>query len=902
MTACKDSQATSGKKAVSATLAGVLAVGLVPAVALADEAVEVTEEDGITERNTTAEAIMNGTIVLKAGQTAGQEFPASAAPNNYLVPTGVQPQGTTGASNQVKDLGTGNGWFYVPVSASGANTNFVDQDGKALKLDWANKVAADAVPSDGIDAGEWALVAAVTASGDAVVKQALTFTAQATSLANATLYEVKADATDFSDTTFTYDGAAWAFGAAEGDLNLVLDGKKLASGTDYTAKIYNSQGVDITATGPKYAGTYRVVIDGVASSAYAGDKQIEKSLTIAPLNLSSAKVYYKAQQVPTTGAVTEGSILADTTTVNDLTLEDLGLAVGTAPNIDYYIQPSSLTTKTVGGYAVTFTPDIPSTADNAAALAGSFTGTASGTLYVTSEADLAATNFEFDGTEIGKTGADDITIDYSAKKPTAPIYNKWDSSLIEVTDAAGEALDSSVYTIQVLDSEGNDVGVAGLANKGSYKLSVVIDPANTDPAYAFAGKSATMDVTVTYGEVKGANIAFTADGKLLDGATPSVEYTGSPIVIGTNVKFDGKDVPASEYTVAITKDGKAVDQVLDAGTYTITVKSDKYSFEAAGNVITLTVSPMAVTPVDAKDSVKVNYSGTTYPTLFYTGSDIAPTFTFENADGDKVEVPADSYSMSYEYAEKQGDAATGPFKAVDAINEAGTYKVTLADASNKDNYSVQASTPNPFILVVNDGDVFIDVPADAWYSTPVYKAVELDYMNGYAWSQTFGPNDRITRGQVACVLYNMAGGNDLEFNPGYDENKGVVTGFSDVDGHMYYAKPIAWAKQMGVINGFAGTDQFGPDQNITREQFAAMLANYAKKAGKFTDVDVAAVLASMPDGSAVSDWARESVAWAVQAKVMGNGGVIDPMNQISRAETAAMAVNYQPERPDTIIK
>ncbi len=328
-------------------------------------------------------------------------------------------------------------------------------------------MAADAVPSDGIDAGEWALVAAVTASGDAVVKQALTFTAQATSLANATLYEVKADATDFSDTTFTYDGAAWAFGAAEGDLNLVLDGKKLASGTDYTAKIYNSQGVDITATGPKYAGTYRVVIDGVASSAYAGDKQIEKSLTIAPLNLSSAKVYYKAQQVPTTGAVTEGSILADTTTVNDLTLEDLGLAVGTAPNIDYYIQPSSLTTKTVGGYAVTFTPDIPSTADNAAALAGSFTGTASGTLYVTSEADLAATNFEFDGAEIGKTGADDITIDYSAKKPTAPTYNKWDSSLIEVTDAAGEALDSSVYTIQVLDSEGNDVGVAGLPSRAS---------------------------------------------------------------------------------------------------------------------------------------------------------------------------------------------------------------------------------------------------------------------------------------------------------------------------------------------------------------------------------------------------------------------------------------------------
>ena len=65
MTACKDSQATSGKKAVSATLAGVLAVGLVPAVALADEAVEVTEEDGITELNATIGQEFNGGTISK---------------------------------------------------------------------------------------------------------------------------------------------------------------------------------------------------------------------------------------------------------------------------------------------------------------------------------------------------------------------------------------------------------------------------------------------------------------------------------------------------------------------------------------------------------------------------------------------------------------------------------------------------------------------------------------------------------------------------------------------------------------------------------------------------------------------------------------------------------------------
>ena len=81
MTACKDSQATSGKKAVSATLAGVLAVGLVPAVALADEAVEVTEEDGITERVVDAAAAFSEGKVTEASLDGAA---AAAVPSTGL--------------------------------------------------------------------------------------------------------------------------------------------------------------------------------------------------------------------------------------------------------------------------------------------------------------------------------------------------------------------------------------------------------------------------------------------------------------------------------------------------------------------------------------------------------------------------------------------------------------------------------------------------------------------------------------------------------------------------------------------------------------------------------------------------------------------------------------------------
>ena len=80
-----------------------------------------------------------------------------------------------------------------------------------------------------------------------------------------------------------------------------------------------------------------------------------------------------------------------------------------------------------------------------------------------------------------------------------------------------------------------------------------------------------------------------------------------------------------------------------------------------------------------------------------------------------------------------------------------------------------------------------------------------------------------------------------------------------------------------------------------------MLANYAKVLGDFEAVDVDATFASFPDGSAVSDWAKESVAWAAANKVMGNGGVLNPSSVITRAEVAAMAVNYQPEKIDSIL-
>ena len=75
-----------------------------------------------------------------------------------------------------------------------------------------------------------------------------------------------------------------------------------------------------------------------------------------------------------------------------------------------------------------------------------------------------------------------------------------------------------------------------------------------------------------------------------------------------------------------------------------------------------------------------------------------------------------------------------------------------------------------------------------------------------------------------------------------------------------------------------------------------MLANYAKALRSYDAVeDVEGVLGAFSDGTSVSDWAKAEVAWAAQNKIMGNGGYLAPQDQITRAEAAAMTVNFVQE-------
>ena len=171
---------------------------------------------------------------------------------------------------------------------------------------------------------------------------------------------------------------------------------------------------------------------------------------------------------------------------------------------------------------------------------------------------------------------------------------------------------------------------------------------------------------------------------------------------------------------------------------------------------------------------------------------------------------------------------------------------------------------------------------DEWFYEAVMRAAGLGLFSGYG-NGDFGPNDKITRGQVAVVLWNMTG------RPPIDEG---TTQFPDVEAGTYYADAVAWARTKGVVSGYKD-GRFGPNDPVTREQLAAMLANYAREVAGIEVSGSASDYEGMKDAGSVSPWAVSSVGWCFGSEIMSGteDGYVNPQGNATRAEAATILVS-----------
>lgn len=182
-------------------------------------------------------------------------------------------------------------------------------------------------------------------------------------------------------------------------------------------------------------------------------------------------------------------------------------------------------------------------------------------------------------------------------------------------------------------------------------------------------------------------------------------------------------------------------------------------------------------------------------------------------------------------------------------------------------------------------NIFADVNTGSWQYDVVKYVYDNNIMRGKGTNSNglvqFDPDGNITRAEFVTVLHNM-------------ENKPAVSyknTFKDVYKDKWYTNPIIWAYNNDIVAGSG--KYFGTHENITREQLAQMLYNYAKFKGYKCKIDIGA-LAGYTDGMIISSWAKNAMNWAVTQGIMkGKGLRLDPKGAATRAECAAMIRNFK---------
>ncbi len=185
-----------------------------------------------------------------------------------------------------------------------------------------------------------------------------------------------------------------------------------------------------------------------------------------------------------------------------------------------------------------------------------------------------------------------------------------------------------------------------------------------------------------------------------------------------------------------------------------------------------------------------------------------------------------------------------------------------------------------YLLAKAPKSTFKDVATDSWYFNAVNYVTEKGIMSGVS-QDTFGPNESLTRGMIAQMLYTMEG-----------KPEAGAPAFADVAADAWYAKAVAWVNEKGIINGVSET-AFAPEDALTREQLALILNNYAKMK-EYKAEDKGVDLKSYADYDSISAWALDGMNWAVNAGLISSKGenTLAPTDYATRAEVATILMKF----------
>ena len=430
---------------------------------------------------------------------------------------------------------------------------------------------------------------------------------------------------------------------------------------------------------------------------------------------------------------------------------------------------------------------------------------------------------------------------------------------IMVKDAAGNEARVFIDGYITKDTEvenavvGNLVEAVGLA---SYDNTFVLSDGK--PVYPRIRIRNRADVVCTAGEtpVETWSITYVTDGGTINGEYPTTYTKGTVTVLPTDVTKDGYTF-LGWFNAAEGGDKVTQIEATETGNKTFyaywqknetPVKTWSITYVADGGVIngsyptsyvegTVTVLPTNVT--------KPGYTFLGWFTAYSGGvqvKQIEATETGEKtfyARWQKTVLPPPPVTPGTPVTPARPAAPVGlPFADVSGsdwfYNDVRyVYEKGIMDGTGIDRFSPNAPLTRAMIVTilyrmagspsVSGSSDFTDVAAGKWFAKAVAWAAANGIVNGYG-SGLFGPNDPVTREQLAAILYRYAvyGGMTAVT---LEENLGSFADTAQLS--AYAIQAMNWAVGQGLING-SGSNLV-PKAQATRAQVAAIIHRYLER-------------------------------------------------------------------------
>ena len=457
----------------------------------------------------------------------------------------------------------------------------------------------------------------------------------------------------------------------------------------------------------------------------------------------------------------------------------------------------------------------------------------------------------------------------------APKSNDAGVSSVTVAGVEATAGENNTYTVTL--PYGTDV------TAGSFVI-VTSDAGATVGALTNEGNVWTFTVTAEDGvtsKTYTVTVSFTEAPKSNDANVNSVTVAGVEATAGENNTYTvtlpyGTDVTAGSFVIVTSDAGATVGALTNEGnvwTFTVTaedrVTSKTYtvtvSFTEAPKSNDAGVSSITVAGFKAVAGANNSYTVTVpYGTVVKTGSFVIVTrhpratvsaltntrniwsFTVTAEDGVTTAV----YTVTVNTAALPEPITPGvdnkkpaskpevklPFTDVSTSDwfyddVAFVYENGLFSGTDSRSFSPNASMTRAMLVTVlyrlegeptvTGRSSFTDVRSGAYYEKSVIWAAANGIVTGTD-STSFSPDAKVTREQLAAILYRYAQYRKLD-----TDASAKLNSFTDADSVSAYAsEALGWAVSEGLINGASG--KLMPKGDATRAQVAAILHRFVK--------------------------------------------------------------------------